>query len=224
MTTIAFIPARGGSKGIKDKNIKQMLGRPMIHWVLAAADNCREIDQIVVSTDSEKIASVVQCYRHGKDKISVISRSPETASDTATSESAIMEFADNFSEFDTLVVIQATSPMLKHYHLSEALQIFDATDRYDSLLSVVEFDRFLWAHSENGMVKPSYDPLKRPRRQEMMKTYVENGAFYITSREELMRSRCRISGNIGCYIMPKASYHEIDDMEDWRIVESLMIC
>ena len=100
----------------------------------------------------------------------------------------------------------------------------DKLDKYDSIISLVEQKRFYWKKNENGSVEPTnYNYLKRPRRQEFEGNLVENGAFYITSRQRLLETKCRISGKIGACIMPEETYFEIDEPSDWIIIENLLI-
>ena len=111
----AFIPVRGGSKSIPLKNIKTMNGKPLVYWTVKAACECRDIDIVYVATDSNKVRKAVNQLKAENQelfcKMEVISRSPETASDTASTESAMLEFAGKY-EFDNIVLIQATSPLL----------------------------------------------------------------------------------------------------------------
>ncbi len=216
--TVAFIPLRSGSKSIKLKNIKLLNGRPLIYWTLDATVNCTEIDYVIVATDSDEIKNVVENY--GSNKIKVIERSNEVSTDTATTESVMLEFS-NFYDFTNIVLVQATSPLLESEHISKGLLEFNKRN-IDSVLSVVRQKRFIW-DCENEQGKPlNYNPIKRPRRQEFDGFLVENGAFYITSKENLDKSKCRISGNIGLVLMPEESFFEIDEAADWIIVEGLM--
>ena len=216
--TIAFIPIRGGSKSIPLKNIKLINGRPLVYWVLDAATGCSGIDRVVVATDSEQIREVVKRYL--SDKVTVIERSAEVSTDTASTESAMLEFACNY-DFDNIVLIQATSPLLKSEDLTEGLTKFNQ-QQFDSILSVVRQKRFLWEEFGETAKAINYDPLMRPRRQEFEGFLVENGAFYITSRSRLMSTKCRISGNIGTVEMPEETYFEIDEPSDWLIIEKFL--
>ena len=92
----AFIPVRGGSKSIPLKNIKKMAGYPLVYWTIKAACECNKIDRVYVSTDSDQIREEVQKFSY--NKIQVINRSSETANDTASTESAMMEFASRSEE------------------------------------------------------------------------------------------------------------------------------
>lgn len=218
---VAFIPVRGGSKSIPLKNIKEIAGKPLVYWTIESAVNCKDIDKVYVSTDSDKIKDVVEKYDGiNKEKIEVISRSSETASDTASTESAMIEFAENY-EFENIILIQATSPLLTSEILQEGI---DQLNDFDSIISLVEQKRFYWRRNADNSVEPTnYNFLKRPRRQEFQGNLVENGAFYITSRERLLQTKCRISGKIGACIMPEETYFEIDEPSDWIIIENLLI-
>lgn len=216
---VAFIPVRGGSKSIPLKNIRPMCGKPLVYWTVKAACECSRIDRVYVATDSKQIKEVVEAFSMGKAE--VIGRSAESASDTASTESAMLEFAAE-REFDNIVLIQATSPMLTGEDLDRGFALFDESDT-DSVLSVVRQKRFNWKVEEDGYVKPSnYDVYNRPRRQEFDGYLVENGAFYITSKEDLMKSKNRVSGRIKAVEMNEDTFFEIDELSDWIIIEALM--
>lgn len=216
---VAYIPVRGGSKSIPLKNIKVIAGHPLVYWVAKAASDCKYIDKVYVATDDERIKTIVDGLK--LNKIVTIGRSKESASDTASTEMAMLEFA-NMVDFDNLVLIQATSPLLTSDDLNGGFGLFDSKGT-DSVLSVVRQKRFCWKKEDNGNVNPvNYDYQHRPRRQEFEGFLVENGAFYITSKERLIKSRNRISGNIKAYEMDEASYFEIDEESDWIVVEHLL--
>lgn len=213
---VAFIPVRGGSKSIPLKNIKLIAGHPLVYWTAKAANDCRYIDVVYIATDSREIAETVRELH--LDKVKVIGRTPETASDTASTESAMLEFASSY-QFDNIALIQATSPLLTAQELEGGFQLFQ-TDNTDSVLSVVRQKRFCWRTEDGGTVVPdNYDILHRPRRQEFDGYLVENGAFYITGRERLLSTGCRISGNIRAFEMDEATYFEIDEPSDWIVIE-----
>lgn len=216
---VAFIPVRGGSKSIPRKNIKLINGKPLVYWTIKAAVDSKYIDRIFVATDSLDIRNVVDSF--GFDSVQVISRSPETASDTAPTESAMLEFAEHYT-FDTIVLIQATSPLLTSDDIDGGISLY-FEDGVDSVLSVVRQKRFIWETLSSGFVHSlNYDPLDRPRRQEYAGYLVENGAYYITSRALLLSTGCRISGNTKAYEMRYETYFEIDEPSDWVIIENLL--
>lgn len=216
---VAFIPVRGGSKSIPLKNIKKIAGKPLVFWTVKAANDCEEIDKVYVSTDSEEIKQTVESFR--MEKVTVIGRSRETATDEASTESVMLEFASNY-DFDNIFLIQATSPLLDTEDLSKGYKLY-CQEGIDSVFSAVKQKRFHWEVRDDGLAYPvNYDIFHRPRRQEFAGYYVENGAFFITSKEMLLRNRNRISGNIKLYEMNDDSYFEIDEPSDWVIIEALL--
>lgn len=220
---VAFIPVRGGSKSIPLKNIKKICGKPLVYWVVKAACDCKRIDKVYIATDSDVIKDTVLEFGRTMDvsKLCVIGRSEESASDTASTESAMLEFAVRY-DFDNIVLIQATSPLLKGDDIERGFELYD-NPGVDSVMSVVKQKRFNWDIDEYGMGQPvNYDVYNRPRRQDFDGYYVENGAFYITSKTNLLRTGNRVSGNIKLVEMCEDSYFEIDEPSDWLIIEKLM--
>ena len=214
MSVIAFIPARGGSKSISQKNIKVFCGKPLIFWNLQELQNSI-VDEIIVATDSTEIKSIVNAFNFSKVK--VYDRSKENSQDTSSTESVMLEYINcsNISNEDTFMLVQATSPFTQRIHFNEGLELFK---RHDSILTCSESKRFSW---RNGKAL-NYDIYNRPRRQEHKGTLIENGAFYISSVADIKSTKNRISGDIGIYEMPEYTYTEIDEPEDWIVAESLM--
>jgi len=151
----------------------------------------------------------------------VIGRSEESASDTASTESAMLEFAENY-EFENIVLIQATSPLLLGSDLDKGFELFNQSDT-DSVMSVVRQKRFNWNMNADGTVEAiNYDVYNRPRRQDFEGYLVENGAFYITTKQSLLESKNRVSGRIKAVEMNEDTFFEIDEPSDWVIIEALM--
>lgn len=223
---VAFIPVRGGSKSIPLKNIKPICGKPLVYWAVKAACECKYIDRVYVATDSHKIRETVESFKTGIEaelfgKAIVIDRSSESASDTASTEFAMLEFAGKY-EFDNIVLVQATSPLLQAVDLARGFEEFDKPGT-DSVMSFVRQKRFNWAYTNEGNVEPTnYDVFHRPRRQGFAGYLVENGAFYITSKVSLLKTQNRVSGNIKAVEMNEDTFYEIDEPSDWVIIEALM--
>jgi N-acylneuraminate cytidylyltransferase len=208
---VALIPLRGGSKSIPNKNIKLINGKPLCQWVIEAACSTSKIDKVFISTDSQLIKTTI---RNLPVEVEIIDRPNEYATDEASTESVMLHFS-NLIDFNTLITIQATSPLLSSNDLESALDLF-ISKKYDSMLSAVISHRFYWDLNNKAL---NYNPNFRPRRQEFDGTYVENGAFYITNKNILEKYKCRLGGNIGIYEMNENTYHEIDEPSDWEIVE-----
>lgn len=223
--TVAFIPVRGGSKSIPLKNIKPMCGRPLVYWTVAAACGCDKIDKVYVATDSDRIREALHKVQQEEKaafaRLEVIGRSAASASDTASTEAAMLEFAENY-DFEHIVLIQATSPLLTAEDLNRGFALYEEADT-DSVLSVVRQKRFNWAVDADGTARATnYDCFRRPRRQEFDGYCVENGAFYITSKERLVETGNRISGRIKAVEMSEDTFFEIDEPSDWEIIERLL--
>lgn len=215
---IAFIPVRGGSKSIPLKNIKDFCGKPLVYWTVSALQETNEIDKIIVATDSEQIKQTVIDF--GLSKIEVYDRKPENAIDTASTESVMLEYinAANLPEDTVFMLVQATSPLTQAKDFSAGLKMYSSRE-YDSILTCVRNYCFYW--NDDGTPK-NYDYKNRPRRQDFHGTYMENGAFYISTVKSIKESENRLSGKIGIYEMPEYTAVEIDEPDDWAILENLM--
>jgi len=213
MYNVAFIPVRAGSKSIKNKNIQPINNKPLIYWTVKAASDSN-IDCVYVSTDSNDIKNTVEKF--GFDKVKVISRSAESSSDNATSETALLEFCNNY-EFDNVIFLQATSPLTTSEDINGALTKFLNSDK-KSLISAIKRYQFIW--DINGQ-PINYNPNERPRRQDWNGYYIENGAFYISSREEILNSKCRITPPVEFWEMNDKNIFEVDEPEDIKIIEKL---
>lgn len=218
MKKTAIIPLRKDSKGIPAKNKKKMLGRPLFSWVLAEAI-FSNLDSIYVFTDDSEIIDYIDKEYHWTPKVKVLLRSDENATDTASTESAMIEFAESIQyDFDMLCLLQATSPMTTATDINATLAKIE-NENYDSALTVVNTHRFTW--NTNGTPQ-NYDVFHRPRRQDFEGLLIENGAVYATTKQAFLESKNRVSGTIGLVTMPENTLVEIDSMTDWKIVEELL--
>ena len=214
----AFIPVRGGSKSIPLKNIKPFCGKPLVCWNVEALEDCDAVDEIIIATDSQEIENTIKEFNY--KKVRIYQRSAENASDTASTESVMLEYIQNkkLNPDTTFILVQATSPLTQSIHFAEALQMYQE-NHFDSILSCVRNKRFFW--NSNG-TSLNYDFQNRPRRQDFEGMFMENGAFYINTVKNILDSQNRLSGKIGVYEMPEYTATEIDEPDDWFILENLM--
>ena len=218
MKKIAIIPLRAGSKGIPGKNKKKLLGRPLFSWTLGEAI-FSNLDEIYIFTDDQDIIEYVNKNYTWTEKVKVMKRSEESATDTASTEFGMLELAKNLNyDFDILCLLQATSPLTTREDINKCLNKIEK-ENYDSALTVVNTMRFIW--NENGE-SINYNYNSRPRRQDFKGLLVENGAVYTTTREQFKKSGIRIGGNIAIVKMPEDTLTEIDEKEDWVIIEKLI--
>lgn len=214
--TIAFIPLRGGSKSIPKKNIKELNGKPLCYWVIKSASEAEGVDEVIISTDCDEITTVVNGLN--LPRVSVIKRSEQTASDTASTESVMLEYLEQTKKNndEKFILLQATSPLTTSHDIQECLQL---SEKYDSVLSCVRSKRFYWNQDGTPI---NYDFKNRPRRQDFDGYLMENGAIYVSTVKRILESKNRLSGNVGIYEMPEITGYEIDEPEDWIILEGLI--
>ncbi len=213
MYNVAFIPVRKGSKSIINKNISPVNHKPLIYWTTLAAQ-VSNLDKVYVSTDGEDIKNTVEEF--GFNKVEVIPRSEYSSSDTATSETALIEFCENY-KFDNVVFLQATSPLTTAVDINKALEKYLKSDK-KSLISAVKRSQFIWGVNGEPL---NYNPNNRPRRQDWDGYYIENGAFYISSRENILKSQCRITPPVDFWEMNDKTLFEIDNPQDIELIEKL---
>ena len=209
---VTVILARGGSKGIPNKNIVDVNGKPLVAYTIEASLNSK-VDQTWVSTDSAEIASIA--HKYGAKVI----RRPESLSrDRSTSESALLHFAEEI-DFEHLVFIQPTSPLLKSKYIDQGI---DLLEEYDSVFSAYT-QHWVPRWTKQLPSEPlGWEPAKRPRRQDAEEIYVENGSFYITSKKCLLESGLRFSGKIGVVEMPLGESYQIDTYEDLEFIKRVI--
>ena len=212
-----FIPVRSGSKRIKNKNIVNINGSPLIKYICKKIIKSKLIDKFYIGSDDFKIYDKIGNL---KKKIDCCKRSKKSSSSKASSEDVLFEFLKINKNIDILVFVQATNPFINHDYIDQAIDKL-INQKYDSLLSVVKSKHFLWENKK--ITKPiNYDYKKRMMSQSLKGYYVENGSFYIFYREKFMKYKNRLHGKIGTFEMPKESIHEIDDKEDLILVKKII--
>ena len=219
LSTLAVIPARGGSKGIPRKNMRLMGGKPLIQYAIQTALSCEYIDIVAVSTDSEEIASFASQF----DTVLVVNRDSELAKDAVTLDPVIYDAVRKCENklscrFDTVVTMQPTSPLLSCNTLSNALGYF-AEKNFDSLISVVNSPHLSWTENSKGAVVPEYE--KRLNRQQLPPRYLETGAFLIAHRDSIT-PESRLGSTVGVFETPECEAIDIDTREDWVVCEALL--
>lgn len=220
-STVAIIPARGGSKGVRRKNVRPLCGEPLVAHSIRHALQSSQVDETYVTTDDDEIAEVSLAAG-----ARIIKRPPELSGDRASSESAIIHAMDEIEKergaaLELVAFLQCTSPIRRPEDIDRAIELLK-TESADSLLSVVETHRFFWSESDGQMQSLNYDYRNRRRRQDFENSYMENGSLYVFRADGMRAARNRLFGKIVPYIMSPDSAFEIDDELDFVILEAIM--
>ena len=215
MKTVSLILARGGSKGIPKKNIKELNGAPLISYTIEASLSSR-VNETWVSTDCWEIRDIALEYG-----AKVIKRPQEFSTCDSKNEDALLHFADQV-EFDNIVSIQPTSPLLTSEDINGGLKLMNKD--CDSVFSATK-EHWIPRWKKDGF--DNFSPINwslvnRPMRQQMEETYIENGAFWITTKERLQKFQLRYSGKIKPFCMPLIRSFQIDSIEDFNLVNIIM--
>lgn len=225
MGRIAVIPARSGSKGLKDKNIRMLNGKPLLAYSVEAAIQSGAFDVIHVSTDSEQYAGIAKKY--GADVPFL--RNKETSTDDATTWDAmryvLREYEKRGHVFDSITVLQPTSPLRTATDIKEALDFFDSKNA-NMVSSVCEMDHSpLWSNvlpEDCSMEQFEDEKIAYMPRQKLPTYYRENGAVFIVKVVHLFTAENIYKPGSFAFIMNKLHSVDIDDVLDFKIAEVLL--
>lgn len=223
MKILGLIVARGGSKGIPEKNSKMLRGKPLINYTIASAKESRLLDEVIVSSDDHKIIELAK-----DEGIAVpFVRPKELATDTTSSLSVIqhaLRFAnENGRPFDAVCLLQPTTPFRSVGLVDEAITKFKSA-QLDSLISVREIPSDFnphWAFEEiEGELKiATGEEVPISRRQDLPKTYHRDGAIYITKTEVLLEQNTLLGKHIGFVVTKGDEDINLDTPNDWELAE-----
>ena len=220
MSSVAIITARGGSKRIPRKNIKEFLGKPIIAYSIEAAISSGVFDSVMVSTDDEEIAEISK--RYGAEI--PFFRSGETSNDFAVTADVISEVLGEYkklgTEFDFFACIYPTAPFITADKLKEAVKAFKDSGA-DSLVPVVKFDfppqrGFV---CRDGFIRFQYPEYANTRSQDLEPLYHDCGQFYISTTASFEKNHSLITEKTVPYIVSETEVQDIDTETDWVIAE-----
>ena len=219
-SAIAIIPARGGSKGIPNKNLQTVGGITLLARTVSACLKSDSITAVYVSTDSDEIAAVAL-----KSGAQVIRRPADISGDTASSESALLHALNEIEKTSSLpsnvLFAQCTSPFISHTDIDGILQLLKD---HDSALTVTHNHAFIWRRDNSGnAIGINHDSAIRLPRQQLDPEFKETGALYAMNIDQFRKSGHRFFGRIGMYEVPVDRSMEIDDPEDLRLANTLEI-
>lgn len=229
MRTLYLVPARGGSKGLPGKNIRPLLGRPLLTWTITTALEAakRRPGRVVVSTDDEAIAAVA---REAGAEVPFL-RPAALATDEASSMDVVLHALDHFEQqgerFDLLCMLEATSPQRSADDIVNAMDLLTGTDGAESIVGVCRSESghpaFLAKKDARHFISPlNGGSFVFKRRQEIDDVYFFEGSLYIARASSLRQRRSFYHERTLGYEMPKWKSFEVDDVTDFTIVEALM--
>jgi CMP-N,N'-diacetyllegionaminic acid synthase len=225
MNNIAIIPARSGSKGLIDKNIKVLYGKPLMVYSIEAALESSQFDEVMVSTDSEKYAEIAIKY----GAVVPFLRSTEQSFDTASSWDVVKEVLEGYRKlgttFGTIALLQPTSPLRTSQDIINAFAIMQEKQA-NAVVSVCEVDHSpLWCNvlpENDSMDQFLPKDLVMKGRQKLDTYYRVNGAIYLINVPYFLSSLTIYEHGCFAYIMDKRHSIDIDDLVDFQIAEAIM--
>lgn len=224
MSNLAIIPARSGSKGIKDKNIREIYGKPLIAYTIENALQSQYIDELMVSTDSKEYADIAK--RYGA-KVPFL-RSKRNSSDVAQTIDVVLEVLSEYEKskisFDNVIILQPTSPLRTSKNIDNAFKLFYS--RYaDSVVSVCKCEHSpVWSNilPEDANLYGFISEENLKRRQKIKDYYRLNGAIYISKVQVLKKNRSFYGKKSYACIMEQAESVDIDTDLDFLYAEFLI--
>ncbi|PKM61030.1 MAG: CMP-N-acetlyneuraminic acid synthetase [Firmicutes bacterium HGW-Firmicutes-4] len=222
MRNIAIIPARSGSKGLKDKNIKLLNGKPLIAYTIEAALSSCIFEDVVVTTDSEDYAKIVKKYGATVPFI----RDEKLSGDTVTSYDVVVDVFNKLKEkkYDNLMLLQPTSPLRSSEDIKNAMQLF-LDKKANAVVSLCEVDHspiFTGMISEDLNIDGFIKKGTSYRRQDLPRYYRINGAIYLANIDYYIENTDLYRQNCYAYIMKKENSVDIDDKLDFIFAETLL--
>lgn len=224
MKNLAIIPARSGSKGLKDKNIKLMNGLPLLAYSIKAALNSKLFDEVMVSTDSKEYSVIAKKYGASVPFLRSQQNSTDNANSWDTVKEVLLKYKKEGINFDTVTLLQPTSPLRKAEDIVKAFNLFNKNIAV-SVISVCEVDHSpIWSNilPKNLSMKDFISRNYLGVRQELPKYYRLNGAIYIVRVNELFEDSYLYREGSYAYKMPKNRSIDIDTEEDFLLAEYLM--
>ena len=219
---LAVIPARGGSKGIPNKNIVPLLGKPLISWTIEAAQASRYIDRLILSSDDPQICAVAESAGCEVP----FTRRKALATDEAKTIDVIFDALDQMPGFDLVMVLQPTSPLRAVSDIDNSLELLIEKGVHSavSVTRVKDHPYLVYAMNSDARMEAviSVDPSTSLRRQDLPPAFTLNGAIYIADISWLAESRSFISPETVGYEMPKPRSVDIDEEIDLKVAEQVL--
>ncbi len=222
---LCIIPARSGSKGLKDKNIRELAGKPLLAWPVCCARDSKYIDRVIVSTDSDKYAAIARQYQADVPFL----RPTRLAQDTTTTIDVVDDLLNRLQEsYDILVLLEPTSPLTEANDVDIALESLIASwEKTDAVVGVTQEIKshpayLLTLDDDNKIHSLNSDFSKAVRRQELSTVYRMDGTLYISKVDALQKQRGFYHDRTMGFVVPEWKSYEIDSLTDFICIEAIM--
>jgi N-acylneuraminate cytidylyltransferase/CMP-N,N'-diacetyllegionaminic acid synthase len=224
---LALIPARSGSKGLENKNIRELNGRPLLGWPIQAANKSAYVDTVIVSTDCEKYKDIA--LEQGAEN--VLMRPLELATDKARSVDVIVHVIQEMlllgEEYDLITLLEPTSPLTTASDIDLALETITNHNTANSIVAVMKAEcnhpQFAYLKDNKGVLNHFTEGLDKViRRQDLSSVFYLDGSLYISTVASIIKEKSFLTKNTIGFEVPKWKSFEIDDEIDFDIVEMLM--
>lgn len=221
MKFLGIIPARGGSKGVKKKNIRLVNNKPLIGYTIEAAQKSKLLTDFLVTTDSDEIIDVIKKYNCNYHR-----RSSKNAQDKTPIEPVLVEVLENITqEYDGVILLQPTAPARTAEDIDNVLQMFSLDKNVACVVSVVELEDIHPARMytiDKNMLQPLQKENEKKRRQDLAPVYLRNGCIYAITTKAFFEHKKLILDIKKPYIMPESKWINIDTERDLLVAETLL--
>jgi pseudaminic acid cytidylyltransferase len=220
MSTLAIIPARGGSQRIPGKNIKDFLGKPIIAYSIETALKSGLFDEVMVSTDNKEIAEVAKKYGASVPFYRSQKNSDNYATTSDVIEEVVSHYIDLDREFELFCCIYPTAPLITVERIKEAYELL-VQNNFDSVFPVTRFGYpiFRALKIENTKVSMIWPENLNKRSQDLMPAYHDAGQFYWMYSKIFLKKKAIFTDHSGAVVLPEGEVQDIDNEEDWGIAE-----
>ncbi len=218
---LGIIPARSGSKGLPNKNIKLLKGKPLLAWTIEEALGSKYLEQVIVSTDSSEIAQIAINY----GALVPFLRPKNLATDESPTVDTVLDLIKKLPNYDYVVLLQPTSPLRTIEDIDSAIDIMK-TAKAKALVSICESNEspyWMYKMNANNILSPVVEATESiSRRQDLPKSYTVNGAIYVAHTDYLLKNKSFFGAETLGYVMEKEKSFDIDSADDFKEVEMII--
>lgn len=223
---LAIIPARGGSKGLPGKNIRPLLGKPLIAWSIEQAQKSNYIDDIFISTDSREIAEIAEKFGANVPEL----RPEALARDESPSWEFIVYTLNKMKtegrHFDCFILLEPTSPLRDVEDIDKSIELLIDNPNSESVVGVAMSSTihpaFMSFVGEDGFLRPLEPEMKDSRRQDLPDAFFFEGSVYVSTVDAYLQKKTFYHNKTLPYIVPEWKSHEVDSLVDFNIIETIM--